>query len=221
MALQESVRLTWTAKMDTGTATQESNDPAFSSKNPAVGVLTQTAPAQDQPCGTNFKKTVRHRILNLLRTFSRISSRLLFVIAGLALVSSMFLTCGDVILRCFKAPIVGTYELVGILGALVIGFAVPQTSRVRGQVVMDFLTDKLPYKLRIVLHVVTRFIGIALFAIIAWQIWNLGNDYRTAGEVTLTLQIPTYPVAYAISLCSAIQCLVLFVDIFETKDLRK
>ncbi len=51
----------------------------------------------------------------------------------------------DVILREFKMPIVGTYEIVSLLGAIVIGFAIPQTSLERGHVLMDFLTERLPF----------------------------------------------------------------------------
>ena len=70
-------------------------------------------------------------------------SRLMYWIAGLALAGIVFLTVADVILREFKLPIVGTYEIVSLLGAIVIGFAIPQTSLERGHVLMDFLTERL------------------------------------------------------------------------------
>jgi TRAP-type C4-dicarboxylate transport system permease small subunit len=124
----------------------------------------------------------------------------------------------DVILRMFKVPIVGTYELVGLLGALVIGGAIPQTSRVKGHVVMDFLTGLLPGGVQRGLHILTRITGICLFAIISWNLLGLGNDYRKFGEVTLTLQIPLYPVAYTVAACCLVECLVLFLDIFEKKE---
>ncbi len=145
-------------------------------------------------------------------------SRLMYVIAGIALAGSMFLTVSDVILRTFKRPIVGTYELVGLLGALVIGFALPQTSRMQGHVIMDFVTGKLPAVLQSILQVITRILAIGLFGIIGWNMLKLGNDYRVAGEVTATLQWPTYPVAYAIALCCAVECLVLLVAMVDKKD---
>lgn len=127
----------------------------------------------------------------------------------------MFLTVADVALRAFKRPIVGTYDLVGLLGAVVIGFAIPQTSRVKGHVLMDFLTGKLSRTAQGALHVVTRLLAIATFAIIGWNIWQLGEGYRQTGEVTLTIQIPLYPVAYGIAICCFIECLVLVVDLLE------
>jgi hypothetical protein len=38
--------------------------------------------------------------------------------------------------------------------------------------------------------------------------------YRT-GEVSLTLQLPFYPVAYGIGVCCFVQCLVLIAHIFQ------
>jgi TRAP-type C4-dicarboxylate transport system permease small subunit len=145
-------------------------------------------------------------------------SRFMYVVAGLALAGSMFLTVSDVILRSFKRPIVGTYELVGLLGALVIGFSLPQTSRVKGHVLMDFLTGSLSTGAQRVLHVLTRILGIVLFAIIGWNLWLLGDDFRKSGEVTLTLQLPLYPVAYSIAICCFVECLVLILDMVGQKE---
>jgi TRAP-type C4-dicarboxylate transport system permease small subunit len=145
-------------------------------------------------------------------------SRFMYVVAGLALAGSMFLTVSDVILRSFKRPIVGTYELVGLLGALVIGFSLPQTSRVKGHVLMDFLTGSLSAGAQRVLHVLTRILGIVLFAIIGWNLWVLGDDFRKSGEVTLTLQLPLYPVAYSIAICCFVECLVLVLDMVGQKE---
>jgi TRAP-type C4-dicarboxylate transport system permease small subunit len=145
----------------------------------------------------------------------------MYVIAGIALAGSMFLTVADVILRQFKVPIVGTYELVGLLGAVVVGFAIPQTSRLQGHVIMDFVTAKLSQSWQRPFHVITRILAIGTFAIIAWNLWALGNDLRKSGEVTLTLQLPFYPVAYGIALCCIVECLVLFVDMVEKREEEK
>jgi len=160
----------------------------------------------------------RNKKVNTLNALAVSLSRFMYVIAGIALACSMFLTVGDVILRTFKKPIVGTYELVGLLGALVIGFALPQTSRLKGHVIMDFVTDKLPARIQGILEVVSRILAIVLFGIIAWNMWGFGDDFRISGEVTPTLQLPTYPIAYSIAVCCAVECFVLFLDIFHKKD---
>jgi len=142
----------------------------------------------------------------------------MYAVAGAALTSMMFLTVADVILRIFKRPIVGAYDLVGLLGAIVIGFSIPQTSRIKGHVLMDFLTGRLPRWARNMFCVITRLLAIATFVIIGWNVWLLGEDYRRTGEVTLTIQVPLYPVAYGIAICCFIECLVLFVDLMELRQ---
>lgn len=154
-------------------------------------------------------------MVKTLSSIVRVLSRVMYSIAGLALTTMMFLTVADVILRTFKRPIVGTYEIVGLLGAVAMGFAIPQTSRVHGHVLMDFLTTKLPIALQKVFLVLTRLLGIAIFFIIAWNLWVLGSDYVRTGETTLTLEFPLYPAAYGIAICCFIECVVLFIELLE------
>jgi TRAP-type C4-dicarboxylate transport system permease small subunit len=142
-------------------------------------------------------------------------SGVMYVIAGIALTGMVAITVADVILRVFKRPIVGTYEIVGLLGAIMVGFAIPQTSRAKGHVAMDFLEGKLPAGVDRILHVITRVLGIALFILIGWQVWLLGSDYLRVGEVTLTVHLPQYPVCYGIAICCFIECVVLLLEIFE------
>lgn len=126
-----------------------------------------------------------------------------------ALASMMLLTVADVVLRSFRRPILGTYELVGFLGAFAIGFALPQTSLDRGQVLMDFLARHLPAGANRVLSVVTRGIGIALFAVLAWHLAAMGLDVRRTGDVTPLLGLPLSWPAFGIAAACAVQCLVL------------
>ncbi len=142
-------------------------------------------------------------------------SGIMYVIAGVALTCMVAITVADVILRIFKRPIVGTYEIVGLLGAIMVGFAIPQTSRAKGHVAMDFLEGKLPAGVDRLFSVITRLLGIALFMIIGWQLWLLGDDYFRIGEVTLTVHLPQFPVCYGIAICCFFECVVLFLEIFE------
>lgn len=144
-------------------------------------------------------------------------SGVMYVIAGIALSGMVALTVADVILRMFKMPIVGTYEIVGLLGAIMVGFAIPQTSRAKGHVAMDFLEGKLPAAVDRGFQIITRLLGIALFFIIGWQLWLLGDDYLRIGEVTLTVHLPQYPVCYGMSICCFFECVVLLLEIFEPK----
>jgi TRAP-type C4-dicarboxylate transport system permease small subunit len=142
-------------------------------------------------------------------------SQFLNIIAGISLIFLMSLTIADVILRFFRRPIVGTYELVAFSGAVVIGFSLPFTSWVRGHVYVDFLILKFSQKTRNIFNIVTRCMVIGLFLMIGWNLIKYGMDLYKSGEVSLTLQVPFYPVAYGIAICCFIQCFVILGDILK------
>ena len=144
-------------------------------------------------------------------------ARFLNVIAGISLTFLMFLTIGDVILRYFRRPIVGTYELVAFSGAVVIGFSIPLTSWMRGHVYVDFLILRFSQKVRNVFNIITRCLVLCLFLMIGWNLIIYGMDLRKSGEVSVTLHFPFYPVAYGIGICCFFQCLVLLCDILKIR----
>jgi TRAP-type C4-dicarboxylate transport system permease small subunit len=142
-------------------------------------------------------------------------ARLLNVIGGISLAFIMFLTVADIILRSFRRPIIGTYEIVAFSGAVVIGFSVPLTTWVRGHVYTDFLILRFSQKVRNLFNIFTRCLGICLFLMIGWNLMKYGIDLRESGEVSHTLTLPFYPVAYGLGISSFVQCLVLVCDIFK------
>ena len=64
-------------------------------------------------------------------------------IGGVILVSMMLITVFDVMLRCIGRPMSGTYDLVALGGALIIGFSVPYTTMKKGHIIVDVLTQGL------------------------------------------------------------------------------
>ncbi len=135
------------------------------------------------------------------------------VVSGVALTCLMFLTTADVVGRSFGRPIIGTYELVGLGGAIVLGFAMPITSWVRGHIFVESLYERWPRPVQMITYTATRLVSIILFVLIAWNLYKLGYDLRVAREVTLTRHIPFYPVAYGLAFCCLIQCWTLVSQI--------
>ncbi|MEJ2658681.1 MAG: TRAP transporter small permease subunit, partial [Desulfobacterales bacterium] len=72
----------------------------------------------------------------------------MYWIAGAAIVAMMFLTCADVILRYFRKPIPGTYELVCFLGAVAVSFAMAHTSIEKGHVSVSFVVSLFPSRIQ-------------------------------------------------------------------------
>jgi TRAP-type C4-dicarboxylate transport system permease small subunit len=143
----------------------------------------------------------------------RIISKLLNIIAGIAVTVMMLLTVADVLLRAGGHPIIGTYEIVTLLLALVIGFGIPQVSLDRGHVYMEFLLEKFTKRGKDMMNVFTRILCLILFAIIGYNLFNVGAGFRASGEVTATIQLPFYPVAYGVGVCCLLECCVFIFDI--------
>jgi TRAP-type C4-dicarboxylate transport system permease small subunit len=136
-------------------------------------------------------------------------------IGGSILVIMMMLTVVDIALRIFGRPITGTYELVALAGAMVVSFAVPQTTQENGHIGVDLLIQVLSPKTRNILFVITKIMGAVLCGCVAWYLYRKGNHLLEQGDVSHTLQIPAYPGAYVLAFCFAVESLVLLLQVFR------
>ena len=140
-------------------------------------------------------------------------SKILSYVGGAALTFMMLLTVADVILRAGGRPILGTYEIVAFSLAIVIGFTIPQVSLDRGHVFMEIVLDKVSERSKAILNTFTRILCIILFAIVGYNLLLVGNELVTSGEVSSTLKLPFYPIAYGVGVCCFIECFVFIFDI--------
>ena len=133
-------------------------------------------------------------------------------VAAAAVVGMMLLTCLDVLLRFLRHPIPGTYEIVGLLGAVFVSFSLARTSVERGHIAVDFLVQRLPRRLQHVVEAVNAGICALLFTIVCRQCVLYAQDLKASGEVSMTLQMPIHPFVFGIALGSAMLSLVLFAS---------
>jgi TRAP-type C4-dicarboxylate transport system permease small subunit len=136
-------------------------------------------------------------------------------IAAITLTFMITLTTADVVLRAFGRPILGTYEIVAICGGIVIGFTTPITSWMRGHIAVDFVVNSLPGRGKNLVNIVTRCIGIGLCLLISWHIAKIGTYFLSGAEVSNSLQLPLYPVAYGIAACFFVLSIVLLCDVLK------
>jgi TRAP-type C4-dicarboxylate transport system permease small subunit len=141
----------------------------------------------------------------------------LYWIARLALFSIMVLTCCDVFLRyVFNHPLTGGYDLVALLGAVIVSFSIPKTTLNKGHVIMEALTASVSNQLRKIFSLITGCLGIILFVIIGWNLFVYGTALLESGEVFPTLRLPIFYPAYAIGVCCVVECLVLVYRLLLT-----
>jgi TRAP-type C4-dicarboxylate transport system permease small subunit len=139
-------------------------------------------------------------------------SKFIFWVGGGILFVMMMLTVVDVILRYLGKSVAGTYELVSFAGALTVGLAVAQTSIDGGHVYVDILTEYVGPSFRRCLITCTKLAGAAVFLLLAWSFTLKGMELYKGKEVSMTLHIPFYPVAYGLCVCSVIEAFVLFSE---------
>jgi TRAP-type C4-dicarboxylate transport system permease small subunit len=152
----------------------------------------------------------------LLTLFSGRLSKWMEIVAGIALTGVMLLIGSDIVGRLLGFPVPGTYEIVSLAGGLIIGLALPATSRAQGHVATDILLAKLSMQSRRVLTLATRLIGIGLFLLAAYGMVMMGIRLRESGEVTAELSLPFYYITFAIGGAFLVQSLILLSEIINT-----
>jgi hypothetical protein len=57
--------------------------------------------------------------------------------------------------------------------------------------------------------------GVTLFLILAWYLFEKANVLLKDGFVTSTLKFPFYPVAYGLSICCLVESVILLGEIIR------
>jgi len=137
--------------------------------------------------------------------------RIFIILSGSALVCMMLLICSDVTMRCFSYSIQGSYELLGLLGAVMTAFALSFTQKSKAHVAVDILLRTFPKSVQQVISVFNNIISALLFIIISHQLFVFAFSLYEAGELTETLRISYYPFIYAAAIgCIGLATLLCF-----------
>ena len=114
-------------------------------------------------------------------------------VAMAAVLLMMTLIVLDVIGRFFRHPIPGTYDIVGLLGAVVISFSLAYTSVKKGHIAVEFLVQKLSERTQSIIETVTSFASALFFGMLTWRVFLYAADLKSGGEVSMTVKLPLYP----------------------------
>ncbi|MEM6609417.1 MAG: TRAP transporter small permease [Pseudomonadota bacterium] len=134
------------------------------------------------------------------------------LIGGVAVISLMFLTLADAVMRTLGRPILGANEITEVLLLVVVTTAIP-ISIVSGKAIaIEGLVARLPSSIASAIIVAGTALSAILMAFLAYHSFRTSADARDFGERSAILQIP-YDVLYvALSLgagCAAL-AFVLF-----------
>jgi len=127
----------------------------------------------------------------------------------------MFLTAGDVTLRQFKLPIMGTDDITAFLMVILISFGLAYCAINRGHVRVELIVERFPSRLREVIDAVTSLLSLLLCVFISWQsIVNTISVYKS-GATSWTLNIIVFPFTSLVAFGFAWFAVVLLIDLLN------
>jgi TRAP-type C4-dicarboxylate transport system permease small subunit len=137
-------------------------------------------------------------------------------IAQGAVVAMMLMLGGNILLRIFGKPILGTYDWTGLIGVILIALGLGYCGVLRGHVRVEFILARFPQRVQAVVDSITGILSLGLFALAVWQSVVLGNEMWRKGDVSITVQTPFHPFVYAIAFGCALLWLVIFVETMKS-----
>ncbi|MDD3695529.1 MAG: TRAP transporter small permease [Lentisphaeria bacterium] len=113
-------------------------------------------------------------------------------ISGASLLAIIAVTGVDILLRRFNLAVHGAIDIVELLSALCISFALPYTTAVKGHIAVEFLFRRFNRPAKLVSDSITRSLGILLFAALSYFCFSHGYAMLQKKAVSLTLNIPRF-----------------------------
>lgn len=133
-------------------------------------------------------------------------------VGGTALVAMMVITCFDVVFRYFDHPIFGAVEIVSFMATIVLACAMPLTDVENGHVGVDLFVRKLSPRTQAIVDSITALLSTVLFGLVAWQMFLYGNTMKRSGEVSMSLEFPSYILVYLVAVAFTVLSLVIFTN---------
>jgi TRAP-type C4-dicarboxylate transport system permease small subunit len=140
--------------------------------------------------------------------------------ASSVLFAMMLMAVANMILRPLKMPIQGTFELMGLGGALIVVLAAGAAQQSRIHIAVDILFMYFPNKLQWLLSTLSDVVCGGFFCLAAWQMGKYGMKLSTTGEISETLGVAVYPVVYVVALGLGGIGVTLFSQAFQSGEAK-
>lgn len=137
----------------------------------------------------------------IAKVMSKLTEALFFVlhiVAFIALMVMMLIVTANIIGRIFlKTPIMGTLEITGFAGVVVVSFAIGFAQRDKRNVYMDILVVRFSPIIRYLVDAVTSILSLIIIGFMFWAVTESAIESFLNEEVTITLSVMTYPYRFA------------------------
>jgi len=151
-------------------------------------------------------------VYGIIKRISQITD----ILAGVCFFSVMALVLANIIMRNVYKPITGTFEIVGLLTATGLGFALANCEMADGNIAMDMVTNRLSQGKQKIIKIFTYFLSLGFFVIVVWRIFIYANTSYVNGRVTSTAAIPIYPFIFILGFNVFCLCIVLAYKLVST-----
>ncbi len=135
--------------------------------------------------------------------------------AGLSLMGMVVLTCADVVGGLFDEPVLGSEEIVGLMGALVLAFGLPLTHHEKGHIGVDLLYRIFPDAMKRVVDIGISLVTSVFFGLLAWQSYLYAAEMKKVGLVSATIQFPVHYVIYGVCFGCFVLTIMIFAELIE------
>jgi TRAP-type C4-dicarboxylate transport system permease small subunit len=138
--------------------------------------------------------------------------KVLLVVGAVALMVMMVIVVGNSVGRAFfRTPILGTIEIAGLAGVIVVAAAVGFTEREQRNVVVDVVANRFKPRMRALADALTLFLSLGAVAFMFWAILKDALNSVTTHEITLTTGVFTAPFKFI----WAIGVIILFLFLLQ------
>lgn len=137
------------------------------------------------------------------------------IAAIIALVAMMAVIVANIIKRFFGTFLWGTYDLVGVMSAVLVSFALAYAALTGSHITIEFLTSRFSRRVQATLEIFNSAISIGIWALVGWASAHFAREMWLKGEVTETLKFPVFPFRYIWVFALLVLCLVLLRDLFN------
>ena len=143
------------------------------------------------------------------------ASKALAATAGVALVLMLLLTVLNIVLRLAGMPLNGTFELVGLIAAVVTGLTLADAQRAKSHIAIDLLMVRAPMRFQLWTAVLMTVVAVVMFVVLAWQLVVYGLNLQAEGAATASLQLEIWPTPLILAVGVGVLALALVADLFS------
>ena len=155
----------------------------------------------------------------MLGAIQRITNKLFSLtdfFAGICFASVMLLILVNILMRkIFNLPIMGTFELVGLLTATGIGFSLAKCEINNGNVAMTILTEKMPKKVQALIGIIINLLSLGFWGVVVYRLFVYGSSSFKSGWVSSTSSVPIYPFIFILGFNAFCLCIVLALKLIN------